>query len=333
MAAAARRVAAHCRAQGQPLTYVCHGGGEPLLDRRLAEAALATVEAVADAHGLSLFRYVASSGVLPAATARWAAERFDRLGLSCDGPPDIHDRQRRAAGGATSAAVARTAAIWRAAGRPFDARVTVTPDSCDRLAEIAEYLCRVIGPRDIRCEPAYGPLVGWEARPELVARFIAGHRAAANVAAAHGVGWRLSLARPDDIHTAHCHVFRDVLHLLPEGVLTNCFLDCDGGQAGRRGMSLGRAGDSDEVATDAAGPLRHRLSRLPAVCAACPNGYHCVRACPDACLAASDPATDSFRCRLSRGLLLARLEREAERLRAGATFRAGRAVGQAITEV
>ena len=82
------------------MTLVCHGGGEPGLHIDLLAGAVEMVEAIAAATGVPLFRTIATNGALPAASAAWIARRFDRVGLSCDGPPDIQARQRPLWGGA-----------------------------------------------------------------------------------------------------------------------------------------------------------------------------------------------------------------------------------------
>lgn len=325
---AATRVAANCRAAARPMTYVCHGGGEPMLDRPLVAAALAVVEEVAAAHGLALFRYVATNGVLSPAAAHWLAAHFDLVGLSCDGPPAVHDRQRPTArGGAPSSPfVARTAALLRDAGRPFHVRVTVTPDSCADLPRVADYVSHTLRPAEIHVEPAYGPGSGWDERPDAVDAFAAAFHAGRSAAA--GIPWRTSLVRPGELHAGYCDTLRDVLHLLPDDSLSGCFLAANAIEAGQHGLALGTAAAPVERPPAPAAPR-------PAACAACLNAYHCTGGCPDVCLpadAAADPI-GGFRCRLSRRLMADRLADAARALLAGDAFRAGRAAGAAIEEV
>ena len=102
--AGARLVAENCRARGLPMTLVCHGGGEPALHLEPLAEALALVETIAAERDVPLFRTISTNGALPAATAEWIARRFDRVGLSCDGPPDVQASQRPVWGGGDSAA-------------------------------------------------------------------------------------------------------------------------------------------------------------------------------------------------------------------------------------
>jgi sulfatase maturation enzyme AslB (radical SAM superfamily) len=341
VAAAADLVAANCQAAGQRLTAVFHGGGEPSLYPQEVDELLDLVAGVARRWQVELFRYVATNGVLPADRAAWLARRFDLVGLSCDGPAAIHDAQRPAAAGrdgrGTLAAVQRTARVLRAAGARFQVRATITPAGLGRQPEIAAYICQHLTPAEIHFEPVYG---GGRSGPGAVLEdgdapaFVAGLLAARAVAAGHGVPLSTSLCRPATRHGAYCHVFRQVLNLLPPGaaggppcLATACFKDSTAEESLRRGTAIG-AFDSatgqfavHEVRLAA---LRARLAALPPGCAACFNRWHCTHGCPDACLLdGGGPQAAPFRCQASRSLAAALLAEAAERL--WATVRAGEA--------
>jgi hypothetical protein len=77
------------------------------------EQVLSIFEETARRFGLDQFRYIATNGVMPEARVQGLLERFDLIGLSCDGPPQIQDRQRPMAGGqGTAAALEHTAAAY-----------------------------------------------------------------------------------------------------------------------------------------------------------------------------------------------------------------------------
>jgi sulfatase maturation enzyme AslB (radical SAM superfamily) len=316
MAAAARLVLPNCRAQGRPLVAVFHGGGEPALHLPLLLEALDLLEGLADAYGVPLFRYIATNGVLPASTAVWIGQRFDRVGLSCDGPPEIQDAQRPQWGGqATAGSVERTAAIVREHGAALHVRATVTPATADRQAEIAAYLCQALQPEEIHVEADYragragsGPCFAGD-QADL---FVAGFLAAQAVASAHGVAWRNSGSRLDELHGPFCNVLREVIHLVPGDAAVACFLDTDASQAGQRQAVIGRLVGDRLVLDDAAiHALRQRLAGQPARCKSCFNQFHCARACPEACALAD--ASD-FLCRLRQQLAHAHLHWQAEQM-------------------
>jgi sulfatase maturation enzyme AslB (radical SAM superfamily) len=154
--AAGEEVAAACARRGLVFTCVVHGGGEPTQDPSRVDAVLGVLEAVARNHGVRLWTYIATNGVMPEERARWVAARFDLVGLSCDGPPDVQERQRPARDGLpTSPRVERTARILRDAGRPFHARATITQGTIERQPEIAAYLVDRLAPGEVRLEPVY----------------------------------------------------------------------------------------------------------------------------------------------------------------------------------
>ena len=324
--AAAELVARNCVASSLPFTLVLHGGGEPTLDRRLADEIIDAAIDAASRHRLSLFRYVATNGVMPRSAAAWLADRFDTIGLSCDGPAWIHDRQRPLLGGAGSLrAVERTARVVRQAGRPLHVRVTITPQSLGHQPEIARYICRQLEPQEIHVEPEYR--VGRASatgRPSFDAasadEFVAGYVEARAVARGYGVDWQASGARLGDVHGPYCHVFRDVLHIVPGDVATACFTTVNADRARGRGLELG-APDAltggfvmDEPRLRR---LRQLLRRQPSPCDGCFNRYHCARDCPDSCPLDGPSTVLSFRCRVQESLAYVQLREAAQTLRAG----------------
>ncbi len=319
IASAATLVAENCRAKGLPLTVVFHGGGEPSLFQDQVEQALALVDEAARRHGLRQFRYIATNGIMPETKVRWLADRFDLIGLSCDGTPDIQDRQRpRHGGGGTSAAMERTARGLRDIGKPFHIRVTITRASMRRQAEIAAYLCQVLAPDEIHFEPVYygGKTNGASALVEVEARaFVEEFLAAQTIAQQHGISLTCSGSRVNAIHGAYCHVFRQVLNLVPSGTATACFkltrreqLERHNAQIGDFSSEAGFMLDQRQISD-----LREQLGALPDACIDCFNRFHCTRSCPDECLlSGSVDAQSSFRCQVQQLLAYRRVRAAAD---------------------
>ncbi|NWF69119.1 MAG: hypothetical protein HXY40_08535 [Chloroflexi bacterium] len=304
---AAEHVAENCRARALPFTLVLHGGGEPTLDWRLAEDILGT--AAAAAAPLPLFRYIATNGVVSEQRAHWLAQRFDLIGLSCDGPPDIQAQQRPLANGQSSAPfVERTAQILRAQGTAFHVRVTLTAATLARQPEIAAYLCEQIQPQEIHVEPVYGLGRGQPLSEQHVDDFVNGFFAARALAQTYGIAWRTSGSRPQDIHGAYCNVWRDVLHLLPGAAVTACFAATNAQQA--QNVALGSVlPDPQRVRA-----LREQLRRAPAPCADCFNRFHCARGCPQYCPLDEQAAFPAARCQAQKALIFAHLQATAAAL-------------------
>jgi sulfatase maturation enzyme AslB (radical SAM superfamily) len=339
VAAAAELVAASCQSTGRPMTVVFHGGGEPTLYPEELDELLDCVGAVAAGHSLALFRYVATNGSVPEARIAWLARRFDLVGLSCDGPAAIHDAQRPGRDGrGTLPAVERTARALRAAGRRFHVRATITGHGLGHQSEIADHICRHLAPKEIHFEPAYG---GRHSGPGAALKagdapeFVAGLMAARAVAAGYGVFLTSSVCRPGTVHGPYCHVFRQVLNLLPPwgagvtepAVATACFKDSTAEEALERGTACGQwEGGKGRFVMDEGrvAALRAQLAALPTACVACFNRFHCTRGCPDVCsLAGEGPGQAAFRCSASRFLAAALFAERAEAL--WAEVRAGKA--------
>jgi uncharacterized protein len=317
--AAAEVTARNCQAQGRPLTLVLHGGGEPTLHPRALARIVETVESVAAVHGVELFKYIATNGVMAPQTARWVAQHFDRVGLSCDGPAEIQNQQRpisrpqRLANITASAPfVERTADLLHAAGRPLDVRVTLTPQTVARQEEIVAYLLQRLRPQEIRIEPLYqtGRSVenglAWSLDHAEI--FIQHFRAAQALARSAGVRLVFTGARPGEIHGPFCQIFRQVLNLVPGDVATPCFQWSDAAQARRRDAVIGQQVNGQFALDEAKiSALRELLVYTPPRCVTCFNRWHCAGACPENCLLEDDPAQperpgEDFRCRVQMRL-------------------------------
>lgn len=141
----ARRAARHLvEASGDrdTVTLVLFGG-EPLLNLPAIAAAIEEAEAAAARAGKRVQLALTTNGTCftPEALALLRAHRVS-VSLSVDGPPDVHDENRRfASGGGTYAAVVEGLALLRAhTGRAPAARVTLTPAQWSRVPEVLEHL-------------------------------------------------------------------------------------------------------------------------------------------------------------------------------------------------
>jgi radical SAM protein with 4Fe4S-binding SPASM domain len=307
--AAARLVARSCAGQRKPLTLVLHGGGEPTLHWSLLQRVIGEVQRIASAHGVSMFSYIATHGLLPEDRAAWLAANFSLIGLSCDGPPDIQNANRPfVLGSPTADIVERTAAVFARAGAVHDVRMTVTPENVKRQREIALYACERLCARTVRFEPVYDArrTSGPRFRPEQAEEFVEHFLDAREAVRQRGGDLVASGVRIDEIHGPYCNPLRDTLQLTPDGVATACFLSTGSGEAHEQVMAFGRfdAATSEFVVDqEQATALRRRAARVPERCRACGNVYHCARDCPDTCVittnSADEPA-EGFRCRVQQ---------------------------------
>jgi uncharacterized protein len=327
IAAAGEAVAESCRRKGVPFSIVFHGGGEPTLHRQQVDSAMARLEALASIRGIATFRYVATNGVMSEEKARWLAGRFDLVGLSCDGPPEIQNHQRpRWGGGSTARVVERTGHVLREEGCRYHVRTTITAATLSRMAEIVAFLCQQFKPEEIRLEPVYvggrtGPVAGLVAHQadEFVTNFLE----ARQIARKHRVLLMTSGSRPGSIHGPYCHVFRHVVNLVPGGLATACFKITQAAQVKGKGAVMG--GLNEDTGRFEIDPLRVQVLRqeldvtLPE-CAVCFNRYHCARECPDWCplddksCLPYDFLKPGFRCQAQKVLAYSTLIEAAGRL-------------------
>lgn len=331
--AAGQLVAQNCREKNLRLYVVFHGGGEPTLDRRALEQMLDVLDQIAVESQVQPFYYLATNGVMSEETAVWLARNVHLVGLSCDGPAEIHDAQRPFWNGSGSSFfVERTGRILREEGCPFHLRVTITPTVWNRQAEIVEYLCHQFSPEEIHVEPVYqGGRAGadfcWD--KSLVEPFVHHFLQARAIARSHGVPLSCSGSRPAAIHGPYCHLFRQVLNLVPgdpqgqmTSVATACFKTPDARSARERGVVIGTRNPRNgrfEIDCSQVHRLRQRLAARPIRCLSCFNRYHCAGDCPDRCpldpdsLSAEEPG-GGFRCRVQQAIVVATLDERAVQL-------------------
>ena len=301
---AARLVARSCAAKGKRFHLVLQGGGEPTLDWDLVVRLVEGTRAIAAEAGVGWWGFLATNGVMPEERAAWLGRQLDLVDISCDGPPMVQDRQRPLAGGGpTSSSVERTARALREAGGRFLVRATITPETVERQSEIVTYLHEVLGAREMRFEPVYRA----EAfRPDRAEWFVEHFLDAQREARTCQCDLAFAGSRLDEIHGPYCHALRDVLHVLPDGTATACFLHTDGRAAEAAGMAIGSWDDARgefTLDTERIAAIRRKALELPTVCRECVNAFHCARECPERC-AVTDaaPEAPSFRCLVQRRL-------------------------------
>jgi sulfatase maturation enzyme AslB (radical SAM superfamily) len=305
---AAHVVAGHCARAERPLTVVFHGGGEPTLQgERLPQLVACTQRAAIDA-GIRWWGYIATNGAMSERRAQWLASTFDRIGLSCDGTPALHDQQRPTRSGRGSwLQVCRTGQALRRAGADFDLRVTVTRNGIEPLPATVRHLFEAFGARLLRVEPVYSS--DGSTAPTLdaddAAAFVEAFLSVREWARANGGDVELSGTRPREIHGPYCNPLRDVLQITPDGIASACFASSSRAVAERRGHVVGTLLlGTDAIVWDRSAIERGRRNALALAsrCDECVNAMHCVRDCPTVChfqpQGAHAKQDDSFRCRV-----------------------------------
>ncbi len=143
----ARRAARHLVAASgdrEQVTLVLFGG-EPLLNLPAIKAAVLEAETAASGVGKKLIVSLTTNGTrFTPAALDFLCEHHVGVSVSIDGPPDLHDANRRYSrqnGGGTYADVVAGLKLFRArASRPPAARVTLTPSQWSRVPEVFEHV-------------------------------------------------------------------------------------------------------------------------------------------------------------------------------------------------
>jgi pyruvate formate-lyase activating enzyme-like uncharacterized protein len=309
--AGAELVARTCQEQGRRLSFGFQGAGEPFLDFDRLAAADEAVRAIAASHGLPVFSYITSNGTMGEDPYRWAAQRFDRICLSVDGPPRLHDRARRFRNGApTSGKVRDTVELLKALGKPPACRVTVTRENVDGMVEMARFLLVELGLTDVQFEPVYSHPDQYP-DPEKFAQGLVGARGLARRCG--GVAF-YSGYRPGETHGPYCQTSRHVLFVTGNGTASAClFHECETSDSP---FFVGAHSPKDNVfaiAQQRIDEIEAAVARLPEACQDCAVRDHCVRGCPDFCpldIACKErDVTQTLRCRINRLLRAAELGR------------------------
>jgi len=306
--AAAEVVAESCAAKGQRFRLVAHGGGEPTVHPELLRRIVADTRAAARDCGIEWRGYIATNGVMSEEQAAWVAENFDAAGVSHDGPPDLHDRQRPLPDGRSSlGAVERTIGILRDRGIDVSVRTTLLPEAVDRQREVVEYLVGRLGVTRVRLEPVYvGRREGGRAfAPNDAERFAERFLEAQRRAGELGGELSLSGIRMNELHGPYCNVLRSALHLVPGTAATACFFVTDAASASAAGAGIGEwdpEAGTFRLDRELIGKLCAGAGAIPAECESCICAYHCSRGCPDVCVVQEGVAAGvgGFRCRVAR---------------------------------
>lgn len=328
--AASRLVAGACAERNVPFSVAFHGGGEPALDPQYVDLLLDIAREEARRFGLCPRTYISTNGAVSDDAAAWLATRFDLVGVSCDGPPEVQDRYRPGRDGRPrSALVEGTLSTLSRLGRPFHIRATISRETVERQSEIVSYMADCCAPAEIRLEPVYSNQSG---EPPLAvadaAAFVSGFVAARKASAERGIPVTTSITRPDAVYGPYCNVLRRVLNLIPGDVATACFLKSRPSEVARRGLqtgSLDSTGTHFRMDEEVTRSLIARCSARPAACGDCLCSIQCTLGCPDRCvLEACDMPPlyggerESLRCLVNRMLMESSIREAADRAWAAA---------------
>jgi sulfatase maturation enzyme AslB (radical SAM superfamily) len=284
--------------KAERLTVVFHGSGEPTFHWQQLVETYERIAVMSKTRGIQLFTYIATNGCLTRDQIHWLAKHMNLIGISCDGPPAVQQKQRATTSGSYPSIEEVCERILEKGGK-FDMRVTVTHDTISQLVEIATYLTNVCKAKNIRIEPVYlAGKNGFSAEDADV--FYEQFIAAQHYAQQHGARFDYAGMRMDEQHGTYCDVLRNTLRLTSDGLTRNCFCFMNDGAA----FITGRCDKIGSVfqLNPEIHELKKKAFQIPDECAGCINIFHCSRGCPDFCLFEdghqANRKLNPFRCRL-----------------------------------
>lgn len=276
-------MAERMEALGRERLEVHFFGGEPSVSWGVVEIAVHRARAIADARGLRPRFEIATNGVMDDRRVSFLGDHFHTVVLSFDGPREVHDLHRPAAGGRGSFdAVARTAHRISDSEADLCLRACVTAASVRSLPEIAEWFCEDFRPWAISFEslqPTPGSAAAGLSPPdpfEFAAFFLQAHRAAAE----RGVPAIYAAALAEEPRYSFCPVGNDSLIVLPDGRVCGCYLPDAEWRAQGLDLELGRFTPAGELFLDEAAVARLRgLVEDRPRCRGCFCRWSCAGGC------------------------------------------------------
>ena len=211
----------------QPQLEIRFFGGEPFCGEHIIDLVVHLARTRAeDCHGTVSFE-VATNGACDARRARWAADNFDTIVLSLDGPASVQNRHRPYSDGRGSFdIVARNTRIFSEGSADLFIRACVTSGSVDGMAETAAWFCENFRPAGVAFEPLQPCTESSQAglEPPTAWAFASNFIEACDVLDAYGVE---SIYSPADIRArrvSFCPVGHDAAIVSPDGTVSACYL-------------------------------------------------------------------------------------------------------------
>ncbi len=282
-------------ANSDQVTVVFHGSGEPTFHWEELQKAHGWISAAAKKMGIKIFYYLATNGYLKNEKVTWIAKNIDLIGISCDGPAEIQQKQR---GIEQYLPLTETCEILRSKNTKYDIRTTITPETVTKQLEIVKYFINDLQAERIRIEPVYLMQNTFQLKhsQEFFDNFIK----AQEFAQQNGVSLEYSGVRVHELHGTYCDVLRSTLRLTPDGLLRNCFCKIQNNDE----LILGEIDNNQDHITinKLINEIKQKAFKIPEECNNCINVFHCSRGCPDFCIFDEQKPNklNPFKCKLNQ---------------------------------
>lgn len=258
-------------------------GGEPFHAPEVVYFSAAYGRRKAEQRAFDVHFEVTTNGVFKPEIARWAAEHFDAIILSLDGPSDIQESQRPAKNGKpVFPIVYGNAKIISSGSADLIIRSCVSHKTAHRMAAMAKWIVGEFQPKAVCFESLHPTEQSAEAGllpPEPI-EFASQFHAAAEILEAHGIMAVHSTTDISACRTTICPVGRNALIVSPDGAVDACYLSEKTRKGAGLNLRLGRVrAGKFELDENILESIHGFTSNDHPGCVNCLCRYHCAGGC------------------------------------------------------
>ncbi|MCD6229821.1 MAG: radical SAM protein [Candidatus Diapherotrites archaeon] len=265
------------------IPIVFHGGGEPTTAMEIIKESQDYARSKAD----NVFLSASTNGVFPEKTLEYILENFDNITVSCDGPPEIQNRQRpQRNGDKSSNIVEETLKRFSESDFSFSVRSTVTEYSCAKQNDMVEYF-RNLGCRNIHFEPMFENskssrhTVSYSAAPEYH-KFVNNFLKARELSDEYGMNLHCSYLPVGRVVDKFCKAAGGNFCLTPDGFISSCYEAPSGNDSETNDFIYGyfdKNKQSIELNDEKLLKLKNRTIEKLTDCRSCNFRYGCAGFC------------------------------------------------------
>ena len=258
-------------------------GGEPFYADEVLDLAVNLAHLSVRPTGRAVRFEAATNGILSDQRCRWAAEHFDTIVLSFDGPAGVHNLHRPYKDERDSfERVARSAAILAEGNTNLFIRACVTAQTVERMPDIAAWFGEKFHPRGVCFEPIQpGPLSKLEQlEPPEPWDFATQFIRAARILETLGIEAIYSAADVSTRQVSFCPTGKDVAIVSPDGTVSSCYLPPHSWRHKGLDLSLGTFGNSQpNLDAHKIAETRNLNVHNKPLCVWCFCKWHCAGGC------------------------------------------------------
>jgi uncharacterized protein len=309
VSAAAEIVIDSCRKSGKNFYFGFQGEGEPFTQFETLKKVCSRIEEISAASNIGRFSFITTNGTSREEDYIWASKHFNRICLSIDGPPDIHNLHRPFKDGQPSFGTVKNTLdiLQHYATGSIVCRTTITRHNANMQESVLRYLVKDLGIKEVQFEPVYDFSQESDLYPSPA--IFAVHFAEA-LKEARSLGAKLVYSGLGNKKNSlpYCNINKKVLFITPSGKATACMFRENESEASI--YTIGYYDDNEDKFILDEKKIQEFIKYLNgarSICGGCNISQYCTFGCPDFCLIDSQIRADknknvenSLRCRINR---------------------------------